>query len=78
MQFLVDFFNGFKEFFTLAWDFLSSIIDGIGQIIKLIPHLTNQLVMYVHMIPPVISGTAGIIMIISIVYLIIGRNTGES
>ena len=77
MQWLIDFFSGFGDFFKTAWDFLSSTIQGLGEILKMIPFVFNYVTSAIGFLPSILTATVSVSLLIYIIYMILGRDGGD-
>lgn len=74
-----------SNFFSSIWDVLStvlsffkSIIDGITNILKMAPQVINLTTSGFGYLPSTLATFAVLTLTITIIYLIVGRNTGGS
>lgn len=76
LETLSNFFNWVVEIVGTLFDFLMSIISGLYNIIKSIPLMVTMLTGSIGYLPSTLAAFATITITISVVYLIVGRQTG--
>lgn len=76
LETLSNFFNWVVEIVGTLFDFLMSIISGLYNIIKSIPLVVTMLTGSIGYLPSTLAAFATITITISVVYLIVGRQTG--
>lgn len=76
LETLTNFFDWLVGIVTTLFDFLGSIIAGLINIVTSIPLVIDMLTKSIGYLPSTIAAFATITITISVVYLIVGRNTG--
>lgn len=73
---LVNGFNWIMDLLQTIADFIVNTIMGLGNIIKSIPMVISMLTQSIGYLPTTIAAFATITITISVVYLLVGRQTG--
>lgn len=73
---LTNFFDWLYSFLGNIGNFLISIIDGLLNIIKSLPVVMNMISSSIGYLPSTLAAFATLTITISIVYLLVGRDTG--
>ena len=73
---LVNGFNWIIDLLQTIADFIVNMIFGLGNIIKSIPMVITMLTQSIGYLPTTIAAFATITITISVVYLLVGRQTG--
>lgn len=73
---LVNGFNWIMDLLQTIADFIVNTILGLGNIIKSIPMVISMLTDSIGYLPDTIAAFATITITISVVYLLVGRQTG--
>lgn len=76
LETLSNFFSWIIDTVSTLFDFLMSIISGLFNIIKSIPLVVTMLTGSIGYLPSTLAAFATITITISVVYLIVGRQTG--
>lgn len=76
LETISNFFNWFVDLFQTIADFIVNTILGLGNIIKSIPMVISMLTQSIGYLPSTIAAFATITITISVVYLLVGRETG--
>ena len=76
MEYIVEFFEWFGDLFSSLWDFLSSTIDNIILFIQYLGYGVSMAYDIISTLPYWLQGFATITILVSVVYIIIGRSTG--
>lgn len=71
--------------FAALWDiinsiirFITSVIDGIINIFRILPSIISVATNSLGYLPSMLAAFAAITIAVSVIYLIVGRNTGDS
>lgn len=78
IQFLTDAGKWIVDFFNTLSNLILSAINGIASVIKSFPKILSLITASLNFVPTVFIGFISITAIILIVYIIIGRNAGNS
>lgn len=78
MDAIVNGFQGLISGFQLVWNIISNIFGAIGQAFIYINQVETLLIGLIGQMPPYISGFMLATLLISIIYIIIGRVGGHS
>ena len=73
---LVNFFEWFTGGVESLFSFISSVVTGLFNIIKSLPVVLELLTSSIGFLPSTLVAFATITITISIVYLLVGRETG--
>lgn len=73
---IVNGFNWIMDLLQTIADFIVNTIMGLGNIIKSIPMVISMLTQSIGYLPTTIAAFATITITISVVYLLVGRQTG--
>lgn len=73
-----DFFTWVVDTVKALIEFVWTIIDGTLQLLGLIPEATKTLTTSITHLPPILLGFAGATITVSVIFLIVGRNSGGS
>lgn len=76
LETLQNFFDKVSDFFDSVFDFVSSLVSGLINIFKTLPLVSKFASSAVSSLPEFLLAFASITVVISIVYLIVGRSTG--
>ena len=76
LETIVNGFNWIMDLLQTIADFIVNTIMGLGNIIKSIPMVTNMFTQSIGYLPSTIAAFATIAITISVVYLLVGRQTG--
>lgn len=76
LETIVNGFNWIMDLLQTIADFIVNIVMGLGNIIKSIPIVINMLTQSIGYLPSTIAAFATITITISVVYLLVGRQTG--
>ena len=75
-QALQNFFSYFKDIIESIFSFISSLVTGLIQIFTPIPAAVRMLTQSIGYIPSTLAVFATLTITISVIYLIVGRDTG--
>lgn len=78
IQFLVDAFNWLVEFLQTIANLIISAVHGLVTVFQTFPKILSLVTGSLSFVPAVFIGFISITIIILIVYVIIGRESGES
>lgn len=78
MQWLVNFFEGFRQAFELAFQFLKSLIDGVAHLVSIIPKAVGYLTATTAFLPSFMVAFVTISLTVYIIFQIIGRESGST
>ena len=73
---IANFFSWIIDTVSTVFEFFGSVVTGLFNIIKSIPSVITMLTGSIGYLPSTIAAFATITLTISIVYLIVGRDTG--
>lgn len=73
---IINFFEWIVDTVTTLFNFFGSVVSGLFNIIKSLPMVVSMLTGVIGYLPSTIAAFATITITISIVYLIVGRDTG--
>ena len=76
LETLKNAFDKVSEFFDTIIDFISSIVGGFINLFKTLPLVKDFATSSISSLPSFLLAFATITVVISIVYLILGRQTG--
>lgn len=77
MQFLFDFVDWLTLILTSLWNFFVNIIDNTILLVKYLGVAANACYTLVSTLPSWLQAFALITIAISIIYMILGRNSGK-
>lgn len=66
----------FIDIFNSVWTFIESLIKGIADLFSVIPQAVTYLTSALGYLPSTLVVFATLSITISVIYLIVGRNTG--
>ena len=69
-------FDKVSDFFNTVIDFISSIVGGFINLFKTLPLVKSFAASSISSLPSFLLAFASITVVISIIYLIVGRQTG--
>lgn len=76
MQAISNFFQWIAEIISSLLQFVYSLITGLFSVIKALPHTLNMATTAIGYLPPAIAVFATLCITVSIVYIIVGRESG--
>lgn len=76
LETLQNFFDKVSNFFDSVWQFVSSLVSGLINIFTTLPLISKFATSAIDNLPDFLLAFASITVVISIVYLIVGRSTG--
>lgn len=76
LNWFVNFGSSILEVCTSLFGFLISLVKGLFELISMLPSIITLLVDSIGFLPSVVSLFASLSIMISIIYLIAGRNNG--
>lgn len=76
LETITNFFTSISDFLTSLIDFLINQITGLLQVFRTIPSVISMFSRAIAFIPPSIAVFATLTITISVVYLVVGRDTG--
>lgn len=76
LDWFVNFGLSVLEVFTSLFGFLVSLVKGLFELISMLPSIVTLLVESIGFLPSIVSFFASLSILISIIYLIAGRNNG--
>ena len=71
-----NFVNYFKDIISAIFAFVQSLITGLIQVFKAIPSAIQMLTQSIGYLPSTLAVFATLTITISVIYLVIGRDTG--
>lgn len=78
MEAIVDAIENLIEFIETLWEFIQSIFAGITVAFDILGRIVTMAIEFLLTWPPYISAFATVTIIISVVYFVIGRETGKT
>lgn len=78
MEFIQNFIDWFTEIFDTIFGFFSSLIDNFVQLFKYIGLAASTAYSLVDSLPPWLQAFGTATVLISVLFMIIGRSTGGS
>lgn len=76
LESLSNFFDWFQEIFSSIFTFIKSILTAPLEIFKIIPTVFSYLINSIGNLPTILISFATMTIVISVVYLIAGREQG--
>lgn len=76
MQYIIDLFTSLFDIFTSAWKAIGNIVQGLFVFLKNLPQALSLLTNSVMTLPPLVYTFAVVFISISVIYLVLGRDTG--
>lgn len=76
MEYIVSFFEWLGDAFSSLWEFLSSTVENLIIFVKYLANAVSLAYEIVATLPTWLHGFAIITILVSLVYLIVGRSTG--
>lgn len=76
LETIQNFFDWIVNIVTTVFNFFGSVVSGLWNIAKSIPLVIDMLTSSIGYLPSTIAAFALITITISVVYLLVGRNTG--
>lgn len=73
---ITNFFEWIYQTVSTVFDFVGSVIAGLFNIVKSLPMVVTMLTSSIGYLPSTIAAFATLTITISIVYLLVGRETG--
>ena len=78
LQTLANFFQWFWDILTSIYNLVGSLVKGLLNLIKALPSIISTATNAIGYLPSVLIVFATLTITISVVYLIVGRDTGGS
>lgn len=76
MEYLLSFFEWLGDALSSLWDFLSSTFENLSTFVKYLANAVSLAYEIIATLPTWLQGFAIITLLVSLVYLIVGRSTG--
>ena len=78
MESITDAIENLIEFIELLWDFIGNIISGITVAFDILGRIVTLAIEFILTTPSYIQAFMLVTITISVVYFVIGRETGKS
>lgn len=73
---IINGFNWFVDTFQSIWNFITSLFSGLVSMLQMIPQVVSMVTGTIGYLPSVLAVFATLTITVSVLYLILGRNSG--
>ena len=73
---IINGFNWLVDTFQSIWNFITSLFSGLVSMLQMIPQVVSMVTGTIGYLPSVLAVFATLTITVSVLYLILGRNSG--